>query len=155
MVKLFTRLAREFGLMIRMRKVALGVLFITLLFLVGGSYGEDLSSPEATVSNYYNAIKSGRFEKAYEYTSREMRDGRSIEQWVEDWRKTFESGKVVILEFSVSPAQIEGDKATVKVTSKSRDAFNPKGITEHEIDHLVKENGAWKIDETEILMENL
>ena len=152
MKKLLSRLARELWLMIRMRGTTIGMITLTIFLFGSISCGVDLS-PEATVSNYYNALKTGHFEQAYEYTSQKMNGGKTKEQYSEDWRKLFENGKVVILEFSVSSAKIEGDKATVRTWNRSKDMFNPDGIEEHEIDYLIKENGKWKIDETVVLNE--
>ena len=74
-----------------------------------------------------------------------------MEQWAADWKKVCEVGKVEILKFSISPAKIDGDKAIVEVLLKSKDIFNPDGLEEKEIDSLVRENGIWKIDSTEVL----
>lgn len=157
MKRLFGRFVGELGSMIGMRKFAPCIIIMGVFLLSGGCAGHDLS-PERTVSNYYNAIKNSRFEEAYDYVSEGMKDGRAREKWAKDWRTIFEAGNVVIFEFSVSPAKIEGDKATVPVMNRSRCILDPKnqpeGIVEHEIDYLIKENGVWKIDRTEVLVED-
>ena len=153
MKRFLNALVGESGVPVPIHKIGIGTI-IMALFLVGGnlSYGAELS-PEATVSNYYNALKNGNFEQAAEYVSRTMRGDKTKKEWADAWRKAFEYAKVVILECSVSPAKIEGDKATVKVKNRSKDKFNSQGIVENEIDHLIKENGIWKIDETEVLLD--
>ena len=153
MKRLLNALVRESGISIPINRIGIGAIIVAV-FLVGGSvsYGAELS-PEATVSNYYDALKNGNFEQAAEYVSRTMMGDKTKKEWADAWKKTFEYAKVVILECSVSPAKIEGDKATVKVKSMSKDKFNSQGLVENEIDHLIKENGVWKIDETEVLLD--
>ena len=133
-------------------KILFGISMVGLFLFCSAAFGEDLS-PEVTVSKYYDNMKNSHFEQAYEYISQNMRDGRSKDKWAEDWRKILKSGKVLILEVQVSPSKIEGNKATVRVKIRSTDIFNPKGLVEEEIDHLIKEKNVWKIDETEVLFE--
>ena len=130
-------------------------LLITTMCMAGTlSFGEELT-PQTTVSNYYNALKGSEFEKAVDYISKGMQGDKTKEQWANDCRKTFELGKATITGFSVSPGTIEGDTATVRTEIRSSDRFNPQGITENEIDYLVKEDGVWKIDRTEVELPSI
>ena len=113
----------------------------------------EVLTPEATVINFYTALQNGHFEQAYGYLSSKMKGNKTQEQWVVDTKNIFESGKVVILEFKVSPAKVEGDKAIVQVCSRSKDILNQEGLVENETDHLIQENGVWKIDETVVSTE--
>ena len=126
-------------------------IFICILFFISGTVYAGSSTPEAVVTNYYNSIKAGNYNNAYTCITKKMSDGKTMEQWAADWKKVCKAGKVEILKFSVSPATIDGDKATVDVLLKSKDIFNPDGLEEKEIDSLVREKGIWKIDSTEIL----
>jgi len=130
--------------------ITLSIFFCTLFFLAGTVYGTS-STPEAVVTNFYNSIKAGNYNNAYTCITKIMSDGKTMEQWAVSWEKVCKVGKVEILNFSVSPAKIDGDRAIVEVLLKSKDIFNPEGIEEKEIDSLVRENGVWKIDSTEVL----
>ena len=137
------------------KKIKACLIIMAMFMLIGNmSFGEELS-PEATVSKYYNLLKNGAFEQAAEYISKTMKGDKTKEEWANEWRKMFNVGKVVILEISVSPGTIEGDKATVQLKTRSKDSFNPHGIEENETDYLVKEDGVWKIDRTEVALPSL
>ena len=130
--------------------ITLSIFFCTLFFITGTVCGSS-STPEAVITNYYNYIKTGNYNNAYTCITKKMSDGKTMEQWAADWKKVCEVGKVEILKISISPAKIDGDKAIVEVLLKSKDIFNPDGLEEKEIDSLVRENGIWKIDSTEVL----
>lgn len=140
------------------KRTIVSTIVVAALLLTSSSFGAELS-PEATVSAYYEAVKNGRFEQSYDYVSQGMKGDRTREQWAADWRGVFESGKVVIFEVSVSPAKIEGEKATVHVSNRSSCILDkkthPEGVMEDEIDSLIKEKGIWKIDRTEVVFEDV
>jgi len=130
-------------------------LFVVGLFLLyGQSLLAETLTPDETVSAFYNAIKDGKYEQAYDYTSQKMKDGKDRKQWAGDWKKTVEMSQAEIFNFTVSPAKItdftDGEKATVRTEINSKDIINKDGIVETETDYLVKENGIWKIDATEV-----
>jgi len=137
------------------RKTSAWLILAAMFMLAGNiSWGEELS-PEATVSTYYNALKNGKFEQAAEYISKNMRGDKTKEQWANEWRETFKTGNVGISEISVLAGEIEGDQATVRIKTISQDRFNPQGIEENETDYLIKEDGVWKIDQTEVDLPSL
>lgn len=137
------------------KKIKVCLIIVAMVMLIGNvTFGEDLS-PAATVSKYYNALKNGEFDQAAEYISKRMRGNKTKKEWAKEWRKMFQAGKVVISEISVSPGKIEGDRATVRLKTRSKDRFNPQGVEENEIDHLIKEDGIWKIDRTEVVLPSL
>ena len=152
MKDLLVQLRQQAGFVLKII-IAFTIIAITSSFSINISEGGGLT-PEETVKRYYNASKNGNFEEAYEYISKKFNDGKNKAEWSKAWKDMFAAGQVVILETIVSPAKINKDKATVKVKNTSKDIFNPKGLVEYEIDHLSKEDGVWKIDETEVLMGN-
>jgi hypothetical protein len=128
------------------------VFFITIVAFMlqfASLYAADLT-PEEIVIGFYTAIQKGEYEKAYEFISQKMKDGKKCREWASDWQKTVDFGQVVLVDFSVESAKIEGDKAIVRSWNKSSDIFNKDGIVEHETDYLVKEDGVWKLDATEV-----
>ena len=136
-----------------LRKIILLMVIIVGMFSTKDiAFGEVLT-PEATVINFYTALQNEDFEQAYGYLSSKMKGNKTKEQWTEDTKNLFESGEVVILEFKVSPAKVEGDKGMVQVWNRSKDMLNSEGLVEYETDHLTQENGVWKIDETVVSTE--
>lgn len=125
------------------------IIMAMFMLIANVAFGEELS-PAATVSQYYSLIKNGEFEQAAEYVSKTMIGDKTKKEWANEWRKMFNAGKVVILEISVSPGKIAGDEAIVQLKTRSKDRFNSQGIDEKETDYLVKEDGVWKIDRTEV-----
>ncbi len=135
-----------------MRLTRRSLFFITVLIVIlqsGFLYAADLT-PEETVTGFYNSIQSGEYEKAYDFISQKMKDGKNCKEWAADWKKTVDFGQVVLIEFGVESAKIEGDKATVRAWNKSSAIFNKDGIVEHETDHLEIEDGIWKLDVTDV-----
>ena len=130
--------------------ITLSIFFCTLFFITGTVCASS-STPEAVVTNYYNSIKAGNYNNAYTCITKKMSHSFINMSHQFCTEAPYEAGKVEILKFSVSPATIDGDKATVDVLLKSKDIFNPDGLEEKEIDSLVREKGIWKIDSTEIL----
>jgi len=108
-------------------------------------------TPEEVVKRYYLALKEGDFAQAYGYISKNMRAGKSRVEWVRQISKLFKSGKVEIEEVSVSLDSISGREAVVKSQVVSKDLFNRKGIIEYNREHLIREDGHWKLDRTELI----
>jgi hypothetical protein len=136
-----------------LRKIILLMVIIVGIFSTKDMVFGEVLTPVATVINFYTALQNGHFEQAYGYLSSKMKGNKTKEQWAVDTKNLFESGEVVILEFKVSPAKVEGDKAMVQVWNRSKDMLNPEGLVEYETDHLTQENGVWKIDETVVSTE--
>jgi hypothetical protein len=105
-------------------------------------------TPEETVRRYLEAMKEKRFDAAYDLVSKAMRQGKEREVWVKEQQVGMAWAEVRIFEFEVYPAKVEGDKAYVPNVLSSQDRFiNQLGLTEHELYTLVREDGAWKVDQ--------
>ncbi|MFQ5478068.1 MAG: hypothetical protein ACE5E4_05585 [Candidatus Binatia bacterium] len=133
--------------------VFLSLLFFGVTSVTAGSppAGEQLS-PEDTVSKYLKAMQEHRFEDAYDCVSSTLKAGKDRELWSKEQQYIVELGEVKIFGFKVYPARIVGDKAKVPNVLKSQDKFlNQLGLDEHEIYELIKEDGAWKIDQQSLV----
>lgn len=106
-------------------------------------------TPDKVVAAYLKAMQEQRFSDAYQYVSTTLRAGKSQEEWVKEQQYIMQMGEVKILDFKVRPAIIGADGiARVPNILKSQDKFlNQLGLDEHEIYELIKENGAWRIDQ--------
>ena len=119
----------------------------------GGVDYREGNTPEDVVLNYFTALQNGDFSKAYDFVSDKMRDNRTREAYIKDWKNVMTSGQVEILEFGITSSKIDGNNATVEAWNVSSDVFNVLGIKENEIDRLILIDGDWKINETEVLIE--
>jgi hypothetical protein len=129
---------------------ALGVL---VLMLCGVRALAGTLTPEETVRRYLQATKDGKFEDAYDLVSKAMKQGKPRDQWVKDQKAGMAFAEVKVFEFQVYPGKVEGEKAQVPNILSSQDRFvNQLGLTEHELYTLVREDGAWKVDE-QIIVE--
>lgn len=70
-----------------------------------------------------------------------MKDGRSREQFAKDQNKVVKLVRVTVHEFGIDSVEIETDKAAIKAQTHASDDFNPDGIIEYEIDHLLRIDG--------------
>ena len=105
-------------------------------------------SPEETVRRYLKDLKEGNFDDAYDVVSKAMHGGKDREVWVKEQKAGMAVADVKIFDTQVFPGKIEGDKAFVPDILSSQDRFvNQLGLTEYELYTLVKEDGAWKVDE--------
>ena len=106
-------------------------------------------TPDKVVGNYLKAMQDQRFSDAYQYVSTTLRAGKSVEEWAKEQQYVMQMGEVKIIEFKVYPAIIGADGvARVPNILKSQDKFlNQLGLDEHELYELIKENGAWRIDQ--------
>lgn len=106
-------------------------------------------SPDKVVAAYLKAMQEQKFSDAFQYTSSTLRAGKGLEEWSKEQQYVMQMGEVKIIEFHVYPAIIGADGvARVPNILKSQDKFlNQLGLDEHEIYMLIKENGAWKIDQ--------
>ncbi|HYC53857.1 MAG TPA: hypothetical protein VEL28_02850 [Candidatus Binatia bacterium] len=105
-------------------------------------------TPEQTVEGYLKAMQDQKFGDAYELVSKALKAGKSKEEWSKEQQYIVQMGEVKIFGFKVFPAAVAAD-GTAKVPNilKSQDKFlNQLGLDEYELYELVKEDGAWKID---------
>jgi hypothetical protein len=109
-------------------------------------------SPEETVKRYLQAVKDAKFDVAYDLISQAMRGGKDRDAWVKEQREGMVWADVKIFSFDVGTGKVEGDKAQVPNVLSSQDKFvNQLGLTEYELYTLVKEDGAWKVDQQVIV----
>jgi hypothetical protein len=109
-------------------------------------------TPEETVRRYLQAVKDAKFDAAYDLISRAMRQGKERDAWVKEQRDGMVWADVKIFSYDVGTAKVEGEKALVPNVLSSQDKFvNQLGLTEYELYTLVKEDGAWKVDQQVIV----
>ena len=136
-------------------RLAAALLPVMLSVASGGAAAAPATSvltPEETLRRYLTAVKAAKFDDAYGLISRAMKGGKDREVWIKEQQKLMQWADVKIFDFHVYPAKLEGDKAKVPNVLSSQDRFaNQLGLTEHEVYTLVKEDGAWKVDEQVIV----
>ena len=126
------------------------VLLACVLALAAPAAAEEVS-PEETLKRYLAAIQSQQFEKAYDLITQGMRRGRSKEAWVKESQYVMAFSEAKIFDFKVGKAKVTADKALVPNLLESQDKFlNQLGVPEQEIYTLIKEEGAWKVDQQKI-----
>jgi hypothetical protein len=138
------------------------VLVLGLLLVVAAATpgrAEQLS-PEETLKRYLTALQSQDFDKAYDLVSNAMKTDRktgkikSREVWSKQSQYVFDFSEAKIFDFAVGNAKIDGDTALVPNLLSSQDRFlNQLGVDEHELYSLVKEDGAWKVDRQQEVIE--
>jgi len=79
-----------------------------------------------------------------------MLAGKDQKEWAKEMNALYEGGKVEITDISVSPGSVSGPEAQVKNVMTSKDIINKNGVVEYNVEHLVLEDGLWKIDRTEL-----
>jgi hypothetical protein len=126
-----------------------GYILFSILF-VSQVWGEGIP-PQEVVLKYYHALQNKDFPRAYQNISPKMRAGKNQAEWVKDIQEIFIKGKVEISKISVSEVQISGQEAQVNSTITSKDLVNINGLIEYNLDHLVLEDGNWKLDYTELM----
>jgi hypothetical protein len=105
-------------------------------------------TPDQTVTKYLEAMQGQKFEEAYDYVSAGLRGGKSKEEWAKEQQYIAQMGEVKIFGFQVFKPVMEGEKAKVPNILKSQDKFlNQLGLDEYELYELVREEGAWRIDQ--------
>jgi hypothetical protein len=117
-------------------------------------------SPEETLKRYLSALQEQQFDKAYDLISKAMKTDRrtgqvkSKEVWAKEWQYLFSFSEVKIFDFQVMPAKVEGEKAIVPNLLSSQDKYlNQLGVEEYELYTLLKEGGAWKVDQQQQVVE--
>mgnify|MGYP006133220395 CR=1 FL=1 len=139
----------------RIARVMIVTLALTLtgLFLISTAQTEPLG-PKATVEKHLTALQDYLFEEAFDYISKDFMDGKTRQEWADATRELYSSASVKIIKFTLYPAKIKGDKAIVPNILTARDIFNKDGSIEHELYHLVKEDGVWKVDRQQLLFDD-
>ena len=124
-------------------------LLAVLVFGVGSAAASDAErSPEETVKGYLKAMQEQKFPDAYDYVSSTLRGGKGREEWAKEQQYIVQMGEVKIFGYKVYPAEIVGETAKVPNILKSQDKYlNQLGLDEHEVYTLIKEDGAWRIDQ--------
>jgi hypothetical protein len=109
-------------------------------------------SPEDTVKRYLEALKTGDFAAAYDYSSKAMTGNKSRDAWAKEQQWTMQMSDAKIFEYHVYPGKVNGDTAQVPDILSSQDKFlNQLGVPEYELYTLVREDGRWKIDRQQLL----
>ncbi len=129
------------------------LLFMSMIEVAWSAEYREGNTPEDVVLNYFTALQNKDFGKAYDLVSAKMRDARTREIYIEDWKNVVTMGQVDIQEFGITSSKVDGDTAVVEAWNVTSDVFNVLGIKENEIDRLILIDGVWKIDETEVLLE--
>jgi len=141
-------------------KIAL--LLATLLVAVGlGAATADEATPEDVLKRYLTAIQAQKFDQAYDLVSKAMKTDRKTSQvkskdvWVKESQYIFSFSEAKIFDFQIGKAKIEGAKALVPNLLSSQDKFlNQLGVEEYELYTLVKEDGGWKVDQQQEVIES-
>jgi hypothetical protein len=117
-------------------------------------------SPEETLKQYLSAIQNQQFDKAYDVVSKAMKTDRktgqikSREVFVKESQYIMAFSEAKIFDFKIHPGKIQDDKAMVPNILSSQDKFlNQLGVEEYELYTLVKEDGAWKVDQQQEVIE--
>jgi len=132
-----------------MRLVLLG-----LVLLAAPLFAAEELSPEETIKKYLTAVKVNDFKTAYQCVSKGMSLGKSEEEWVKGQQWVMQMSEAKVLDFRVYPGKVEGDKAYVPNLLSSQDKYlNQLGVEEHELYTLVKEDGKWKVDQQQLIIE--
>ena len=105
-------------------------------------------APDETVNKYLSAMQGQRFTEAFDYVSTGLRGGKDRESWSKEQQYIVQMGEVKIFGFKTFKPVMEGGKAKVPNILKSQDKFlNQLGLDEYEVYELIKEEGAWRIDQ--------
>ena len=110
--------------------------------------------PKETVEKHLAALQDYLFADAFDYISKDFIDGKTRQEWADATRELYSSASVKVIKFTLYPAKIEGDKAIVPNILNAKDIFNKEGSIEHELYHLVKEDGVWKVDRQQLLFDD-
>jgi hypothetical protein len=137
------------------------LLVIALIAAVGVGLGSaDEPSPEEILKRYLTALQDQQFDKAYDLVSKAMKMDRKSgrvkpkDVWVKESQYIFAFSEVKIFDFKVLPGKQEGATALVPNILSSQDKFlNQLGVEEYELYTLVKEDGGWKVDQQQEVVE--
>jgi len=137
------------------------MLVVALIAAVGVGIGRaDEPSPEEILKRYLTALQDQQFDKAYDLVSRAMKTDRKSgkvkpkDVWVKESQYIFAFSEAKIFDFKVLPGKEEGVTALVPNILSSQDKFlNQLGVEEYELYTLVKEDGGWKVDQQQEVVE--
>ncbi len=119
-----------------------------VLLALSTSFAATELTPDQTVTKYLEAMQGHRFSEAFDYVTAGLRGGKDREAWSKEQQYIVQMGEVKIFGFQVFKPVMEGGKAKVPNILKSQDKFlNQLGLDEHEVYELIKEDGAWRIDQ--------
>jgi hypothetical protein len=137
----------------------LGVL-VALVALTAAALSASDRTPEETVRRYLTAIREQDFSSAFDLVSTAMKTDRktgvvkSREVWVKESQYLVQLSALKIFGFRVFAGRVEGEEAKVPNLLSSQDKFlNQLGVDEHELYTLVREDGEWKVDRQEIVID--
>jgi hypothetical protein len=123
--------------------------------------GAESLSPEETVRRYLQALQDEEFADAYELVSKGMKTDRKTgqvkpkEAWVKESQYIVQFSEAKIFDFQIFPGKVEGDTAFVPTIPTSQDKFlNQLGAEEYELYTLVREDGQWKVDQQQVVVES-
>ncbi len=139
-------------LMNKSLQLALAAFLLVTVLLPAGSAraeGDEAQlSPKDTVEGYLGAMQAHEFDKAFGFVSSTMAAGKDREEWAKEQQYIVEMGEVKIFGFQTFDAvQVTDSNAKVPNILKSQDKFlNQLGLDEYELYELIKEDGAWKVD---------
>jgi hypothetical protein len=143
-------------------RIALFVGLVALAFaaVVWAAAPAETATPEDVLKRYLAAMQAQKFDDAYDVVSKAMKTDRRTGQvkskdvWVKESQYIYSFSEAKIFDFQIGKANIEGDKALVPNLLSSQDKFlNQLGVEEYELYTLVKENGAWKVDSQQEVIE--
>ena len=135
------------------------VVALTLTFPAGvAAESCTYSDAMAPVVIYTEAMKEYRFEDAHAALTDNMTDGMPAAEWAVGQKRLFDLGQVVIRKVDVRwPQHLEtascDRRALVPNVLHAKDRFNNQGSVEFELYTVVNENGTWKIDAQETLID--
>jgi hypothetical protein len=120
----------------------------------------DTVTPEEVLKRYLAAAQAQKFDEAYDLVSKAMKMDRKTGQakskdvWVKEQQYIYSFAEAKIFDFQVGKAKIEDNKALVPNLLSSQDKFlNQLGVEEYELYTLVKEDGGWKVDSQQEVIE--
>lgn len=117
-------------------------------------------TPEKTLERYLTAIQEQDFDDAYDLVSKGMKTDRKTgavrtrEVWVKESQFVMQLSEAKIFDFKIFPGKVEGEVAQVPNILSSQDKFlNQLGVEEYELYTLIREDGAWKVDQQEMVID--
>lgn len=117
-------------------------------------------SPEDILKGYLKAIQDQKFDAAYDLVSKAMKTDRKTGQvkprevWVKESQYIINFSEAKIFDFKIGKGRIDGDTAMVPNVLSSQDKFlNQLGVEEFELYTLMKEDGGWKVDQQQEVVE--
>lgn len=147
-----------------MKRSLLVMVIVVVVALGAGLFNRETCSndqgPRRAVEMYLTSLKNYNFEDAFDHVTSRMTDNQGREEWAASQLRVFEYGEVEMDDPDVrAPHRAVKNlffcdaSAVVPNVLKAKDKFNNQGSTEFELYTVVLEEGAWKLDEQELLYE--